>query len=336
MKTQAAKVLRRSFTVGLAGLTIAALAACGAQSPTADDPTSEPGGERATIRLVIGPVFYEVVRIAEQEGYFEDENLDVVVSEGGTAAETAAQLIAGQVDIAMSGGVSIIQGAVENLGIRMILGGTSADPTVDTSGIIARADSGIDGCEDLAGKTVALQGLNESTHLGVLLCADAAGIDPSSITFVQLPLPNLNDAVLKGDVDATYNIGAFYGAGIAAGLVLVNNPTRDVLSLAPSVVYAATDAYVEENEDVVKRFQAAIIKAAELGRADDFAAIREIQLQTSQLDPEYIKTATQGGYQTDLYRSGTQKTLDGMFKFGFIPREISIDEVISPIAPLGD
>jgi len=337
MKTM---TLRRALTAGMAGLAAFALAACTAapagQTPAPEATDGASGPERASIRLIIGPVFYEPIRIAEEQGFFEEQNLDVTVIEGGTASENAAQLIAGQADIAMSGGVSVIQGAVEGLGIRTILGGTSSDPDVATSGLVALPSSGLKSYADLGGKTVALQGLNETTHLGTLLGAKEAGVDTSTITFVQLPLPNLNDAVLSGEVDAAYPIGVFYGAGLEAGLEVFGTPSSDVLAYGPSVVHAATDKYVEENEDVVKRYQAAVIKAAEFGRADNFAAIRDIQLKFTKQDPEYIKTATLAGYQTDLYRSGFQATLDGMYEFGFITKKLTIDDVISPIAPLVD
>lgn len=336
MNARVTSPLRRTLTIGLAALSIVALSACAGDSSPAT--TGEPAadGEQATIRLIIGPVFYEPVRIAEQEGLFDDANLEIVIMDGNTASENAAQLIAGQADIAMSGGVSIIQGAVEGLGIRSILGATSSDPEVPTSGIVAAPGSGIESCADLEGKTVGLQGLNETTHLGALLCAEAAGIDPSSITFVQLPLPNLNDAVLSGEVDAAYTIGAFYGAGLDQGLEVVATPSSDVLAYGPSVVYAASDEYVEANQEIVERFQAVMIEAHEIARADDFAKVREIQLEYSQVDPDFIMNGTIAGYQTDLYESGFQATLDGMFEFGFITREVTVDEVISPAAPMVD
>lgn len=329
--------LRRFAAIGIAGGAALMLAACAGGSGGSGG-NGGGGGEDgpATIKLSIGPVFYEVVRIAEQEGLFEKQNLDVEIVEGATASENAAQLIAGQVDIAMSGGVSIVQGASEGLGIRTILGATSSDPEVWTSGIVAKADSGIEDYGDLAGKTIAMAGLNSNTHLNTLLAIDSAGIDIDDVTIVDLPLPNLNDAVANGDVDAAYTIGAFWGAGIEAGLVEVGTPSSDVAAWTPSVIYAATDEWVDANEDTVKRFQDAIIEAAEMAREDNFAMVREVQLEYSQLPPDYIKTATLAGYQTDLYRQGFQTILDGMFKFGWIEEELTIEDVVSPLAPLVD
>ncbi|MGO2111828.1 MAG: ABC transporter substrate-binding protein [Pseudoclavibacter sp.] len=324
----------RALATGAAALSLLALAACSGDAAPGETGEAGADGERATIRLIVGPVFYEPVRIAEAEGILDEYDLDVEVMDGNTASENAAQLVAGQADIAMSGGVSVIQGAVEGLGIRAILGATSSDPEA-TAGLLAAADGGIESCADLEGKTVGLQGLNETTHLGTMLCAEEAGIDPSTITFVQLPLPNLNDAVQSGEVDAAYNIGAFYGDGLDQGLVAAGLPsTQDVLAYGPSVVYAATDDYVEENPDVVERFQQAMTDAHERGRADDFAMIRDVQREYSQLDPDYITNQILAGYQTDLYESGLQRTLDGMFEYGFISREVAIDEVVSPVAPL--
>jgi len=40
------------------------------------------------------------------------------------------------------------------------------------------------------------------------------------------------------------------------------------------------------------------------------------------------------GYQTDMYTSGWQKTIDGMVEFGMLDHAITIDEAVSSLAPM--
>jgi len=330
---------KRALALAVAAITTAALAACTgapAPAPTESSAQQETGSavSPATIRVIAAPVFYEPLYIAEEQGYFADEALTVEIIKGGTAAENAAQLVAGDAEIAMSSGVALITGAVRGLTIRAILGGTSTDPAVVSSGLVVAADSDIASYADLGGKTIAVQGLNSNPHLATLLAAKHAGADPSTLTFVDLPLPNINNAVEQGDVNVGYPTGAFFGQAIDAGLVSLGSPTGDALAWAPNVIYVADDAYVAANEDVIKRFQAAMIKASELARQDNFAEVRAIQKKNTQTDPAVIDAAILSGYQTDIFESGFKTMLEGMIEFKFIDAPVTFEDVVSPLAPI--
>jgi len=330
---------RRTALAAAAGLTAIALTACsggGAATPTSGASDGAEDTTPATINLILAPVFYEPVYIAQEKGYFADQNLTVNIVQGGTAAENTAQLISGQADIAMSSAAAQIPAVAQGIPLQAILGATSSDPDVVTSGLLVAPGSSITGPKDFAGKTICLQGLNETTHLGTLLLMKGAGIsDPlNAAKFVQLPLADLVPKTLDGTCDVSYPIGNAYAAGLAQGMKAVGQPSTDVLALGPSVTYAATKDYIAANESVVKRFQAAIEKAAELGRQDDFAEIRAIQHEYSKTASDVIDSQILAGYQTDMYTSGWQKTIDGMVEFGMLDHAITIDEAVSSLAPM--
>lgn len=334
--------LNRVAVIGAAGLTMFALAACTPSAPApAPAPTesssaapSGPDMTPATIKLILAPVFYEPVYIAEQEGLFAEQNLTVEIVPGGTAGENTAQLIANQANIAMTSAAALIPAVAQGVPLLTILGATSSDPDVVTSGLLATAASGIKSPKDFAGKTICLQGLNETTHLGTLMLAKEAGIAPEQMTFVQLPLPNIVSSVVDGTCDVGYPIGNAYAGGLAQGLVQVGEPSVEALAYGPSVTYAATAEWIAANESVVQRFQIALAEAAELGRANNFELIRAVQLEKSQTPPDVIKSQTLAGYQTDMYTSGWEKTLDGMAEFGFIKQAMPLSDVISSLAPM--
>jgi len=332
---------KRAAFATAAGLAAVALTACsggGTPSASSSGDSTDAGVDMspATVNLILAPVFYEPVYIAQEQGYFEDENLTVNIVQGGTAAENTAQLISGQADIAMSSAAAQIPAVSQGIPLQAILGATSSDPKVVTSGLLVKPDSTITGPKDYAGKTICLQGLNETTHLGTLLLMKQAGIaDPANAaTFVQLPLPDLVPKTLDGTCDISYPIGNAYADGLSKGLKPVGEPSNDVVALGPSVTYAATKDWIAGHEDVVKRFQEAVAKAADLGRKDNFAEIRKIQHEYSKTDPKVIDSQTLAGYQTDMYTSGWQKTIDGMVEFKMIDHAITIDEAVSSLAPM--
>lgn len=323
----------RSAVVGLVALgATVALAACGGGgSPVS---TEEPG-QPATVRILLAPVFYESVYLAEREGYFDDANLTVEITEGGAASEQIPQLLSGQYDIIMTSSVSVVQAIDKGLPIKIIANQLATPAGDSASGILVPADSDIEDFGDLEGHTLALQGLQDNAHLAALMAIGLDGGDPSTVETVQLPLPAINDAITSGQVDAGYPLSIFYGAGLGAGLRTLGSPTAYATPDGPNVVYAATDDYIAAKEDVLTRFNEAIARATALGVEDD-QNVRDIQLEHSTLPPDYIATAIINPANNSISRKGLQNVLDGMLQYDFIGKKITFDEVVAPVATVVD
>ncbi|OMQ16736.1 hypothetical protein A7K94_0200610 [Modestobacter sp. VKM Ac-2676] len=333
-------VLQRASTGLAASFAIAlSLSACGGSAEGAAAPSTPSGadgessGELQSIDLLVAPVAYEPVYIALDRGIFEEHGLEVNIVEGGTAAQAIPQLISGEVDIAHTGGVSLVAAVSQGIPVQAIAGSMNADSSIVTSGILVPEDSPIQEYSDLAGKTVGLQGLKETTHLGTLLGVEGQGGDPSSVNFVQLPLPGLNDAVLKGQVDAVYNIGSFYPTGLSQGLRPIGAPANEYMDGGPSALWFATQSYIAENEETVEKFQAAMEEATQFAR-DNHDAVVEQQIERTDQDPEYLRNAPAQNLDWRIDQDGLQATIDGLVKYEFIGTEPSFDDVVWSGTPL--
>ena len=318
----------------LCGVLAIMLAACGANANTNSDASGN-GSGRDHMDVLLGSVFPEAAYIAQEQGFFEEQNLDVNLIEGGNAAEQLPQLLSGQVDVAITGGVPLIEAVDQGLDVKMFLGQQRATSDDSTSGMLVKADSPIKGYEDLGGKTIALQGLKETTHLGTLMAAQAAGVDTNSMRFVQLPLPNIAEATANGTVDAGYPLSVFYSRGVESGLRTIGSPTADALVDGPNVVWAATSSYIEQNKSVLERFNSAITKATMLAMSDS-ELFRTVQQQKTQLPVEYIKSAPIAELNTSISRSGVERSLDGLQQFKFINSSMTFDDVVADIAPVSN
>ena len=316
---------RRTFGALAAAMCLAgSLAGCGGASSSA-------AGGSDQITVLRAPVFFEPLMIAEQQGYFKDEGLNIKIVEGGTAAQQVAQLVSGKVDIAATGGVSAIAAVAQGMPIKAFMGCQNATTAPVTSGILVKKDSPIHSYADLAGKTIGLQGLKETTNLGTLMALEGAGVDPDSVKFVQLPLPNLNDAVLKGQVDAAYNIGSFYPTGIQMGLRTIGAPANDYLKGGASAWYVASDKFLSSHSDDIKRFVAAMTKATDYAKAHP-KAVQDLTIKYTEQDPAYVRSAPITPLTTKINRAGTTATIDGLVKYKFIDNPVSYDDVVWPDA----
>lgn len=290
------------------------------------------GGSGPTkLTVLVGPVFFEHVYLAQEQGYFTDQDLEVTIETGGTADAQIPQLLNGEAQIAMTGGVAMVNAAAKNLPVSITFGAANATPPI-TSGLVVPEDSPIQSTADLAGKKVGLAGLRDTTQLGTMLSAEANGADPESITFVEVPLPTMAEALRDGTVAATYVIGPFFNVGEGTGLRLVESSATEYLSNGPNVVFAASDRYIEENGAVIERFNEAMTKATEYANANP-DEIRRMDTEHTELPEEYIQSRPLPPFVTGVHRDALQATIDGMARFGFIDRKPDIGEVVSDLCP---
>ena len=309
------------------------LTACGGSTAAeGEEPAGAASGALTSLKVLRAPVFFEPLIIADREGYFEEQGLDVEIIDGGTAAQQVAQLVSGKVDIAATGGVSTIAAVAQGMPIKAILGNQNANAEVITSGLLVEKDSPIQSYGDLEGKTVGLQGLKETTHLGSLLALEDAGVDTSSVEFVQLPLPGLNDALAKGQVDAAYNIGSFYPTGIGMGFRTIGSPGNEFLEGGPNAWYVSSDDFIAENGEAIEKFNEAMKQATEYA-IDNPEVVQELQIEFTEQDPEYIKSAPIQILTWQVNRAGTENTINGLNKYKFIDSEVAYEDVVWEGAP---
>lgn len=287
---------------------------------------------RTKLRVLVGPVMFEPTYIGVQQGFFAQEGLDVEVVTGGTAAQQIPQIVSGDVDIAATGGVSLIAAVQKGIPVRAIMGLQNAVTEPITSGILVRQDSDIQDYGDLAGKVVGLQALNETTHAATLLAAEDAGVDIDSVEFVQLPLPNLNDAVLSGQVDAVYNIGSFFPAGLGMGLRTIGSPAAEFLTGGPNVLWFTSQQFIGQNPAVVEAFVRAMTRATDFANANP-TLVQDQQIEHTEQDPNYIRSAPLIPFASRLDRDGVQGTVDAMVRYGFLPSAPAYEDIVWEGAP---
>lgn len=145
---------------------------------------------------------------ALQEGYFEDEGLDVTIDQGEGSAATVTRVMSGAYDAGFGDINAIMQQAVLNPGEQpmMVYQIYAKAPFV----MVTRKDGKIQSLEDLPGTL--LGGPAGSPTLRLFPgFARANGIDPDGIEYMNMA-PNLQEQLMvRGDIDGTlvFNVSAF-------------------------------------------------------------------------------------------------------------------------------
>jgi len=251
------------------------LGACGSESgdststasPATAAATSEAPPEMTKVKAsVIASADYAPVFIGQEHGFFEEEGIDLDLAVGGLSATVFPQLVNGQMDMFGSALGSMITAVAQGLPLVTIaptsVGGNTLED--DTHHIIALKSSGIESLEDLKGKTMGVPALGQIGEAVVRVTLEEAGLEPSDVRLVAVNFPDMPAALSTGKVDSLQ---------VGEPFLTVLKQSEDIVSLAPGsggnltdppfMGWIASEKYVEENPDVVRRFQRAWKKAVE-------------------------------------------------------------------------
>lgn len=204
------------------------------------------------------------LHVAMQQGFFAAEGIEVdtTPTQGGAAGIPA--LAAGQVQIAFSNVISMILGSKQGLGFQLIAAGSNTgDEPPDLAGIVARKGSSFKTGKDLEGKRLAVNTRNNIIWLYARAWVKATGGNPDAVTYLEVPFPQMIDAVRGDRVDAAFLVEPFLSAGLAGDLQLVGWPYHTVAKRIPVAQYAASKTFIEQNPQLIERWVRAYNKGVD-------------------------------------------------------------------------
>jgi NitT/TauT family transport system substrate-binding protein len=140
-----------------------------------------------------------LVYIAEDQGYFEENGLEVTIKDYGSGKAAADALLAGEADISTSADFVFVSNSFDHADLRVL--GTVA--TAQVKELVARKDKGITTTDDLIGKKIGVTKKSGAEFLlGVFLIFNALSYE--DVELVDLKPSEIVEAISNGDIDATF------------------------------------------------------------------------------------------------------------------------------------
>lgn len=192
------------------------------------------------------------LQVAIAKGYFAAEGIEVdtTPTQGGAAGIPA--LAAGQVQMVFSNVVSIVQAAKQGLGVQIIApASTTGDAPPDQAALIAKKSAPFKTGKDLEGKRIAVNTRNNIIWLYARAWVRATGGNPDAVTYLEVPFPQMVDAVRGDRVDAAFAVEPFVSSAVAADMQVVAYPYTTVQKRMPAAQYAASKTFIEQNPKVI-------------------------------------------------------------------------------------
>lgn len=316
------------------GLTlVASVAGCGALGSVGPRAAASGGGlEKPHLKISILPTtdlgpFW----LAQDEGYFQDEGLDVesVVASSGQAS--LAKAISGEADIAFSTYppffIAKSTGAAD---MQLVADATSVN--AKTNAIVTVPNSPVKTISDLAGKKIAITAKNTASDLLTRSVMQDHGVDYSKVKWTLIPLPDIAEALRQGQVDAGYLPEPFITqAAKTAGAIPVVDINTGASQDFPLTGYGATKKWVHDNPKTLAAFQRAMQRATH-DATNDRAKVEPLLVRFAKIDEDTAKLLTLPSYRSTLDSRRMQRVPDLLLQLGAIKGPIDATSMIGPQA----
>jgi NitT/TauT family transport system substrate-binding protein len=272
-----------------------------------------------------------------RKGFFAKQGIKVepVLAAGGAAIVPA--VVSGANQIGFSNNVSLFIASSKGLPLKIISEGVGISPSSSAGGpggsqvgyceVLAKQGSGITEPKDLAGKTIAVNTLNNIGDVTIKAALDKHGVKPGSVEFSELGFPDMLTALNAGRVDAAWECEPFVSQGMAAGDVPVLNNYADTDPHLSVATYFAAQQWLDENADTAKGFTTA------LHQAFDYASAHPDEASAATLDYTKIPKAAAmkvglPEWRSQLNRESLTHLADLTAQYGLTEKPADLDSLI--------
>ncbi|WP_166873325.1 MULTISPECIES: ABC transporter substrate-binding protein [unclassified Salinibacterium] len=323
--------MKRSLLVGIAAVSVFALAACSNTTEPSGDETAADGELTAITVGIIPIVDTAPLHLGVEQGFFEEEGLDVTIESGAGGAALIPGVISGDFDFAFGNYVSSMVARDKGLDIVYVANGnsTTGDPTFDFSGVLVNADSDIQSPADLAGKRVSVNTLANIGDTTIRQVVEDDGGDPESIEFVEIPFPDAPAALANGQVDAAWILDPFMTSAIDAGARVVTYNFADFDENLDVSGYFTSGDQLEAEADTVEAFKTAMNRSLEFAQENP-DEVRRIVTTYTEIPADVLERIALPRFNPEFNREAIAKLGAAATKYGTLSEEPNLDELLQP------
>ncbi|MGH9214499.1 MAG: ABC transporter substrate-binding protein, partial [Acidimicrobiales bacterium] len=271
----------------------------------------------------LAPLYYGV-----EQGYFEEEGLDVTMEIGGGGAEMTPAVLGDDYQFAIGEYISLMQARESDVPIQVVANLTNGadQPDQGINALLVTADSGIDGIEDLVGRTVGVNGLGGVDDVAVQALVDENGVDATGVEFTEVPFEDMNAAVAAGEVDVAAAPEPFVTLGEQDGLVNLLDPYYEALPSLPLGLVFGSEEWLADNPDLAEAFVRALERS--IAAASDEEAMREAIVANTDMEAELVDAIALDRWDAEVDRDNLQALADLAVRYEVLSEEPDLDAMI--------
>jgi NitT/TauT family transport system substrate-binding protein len=238
---------------------------------------------------------------AVAEGYYKAAGLDVKLVEGNGSGNTSQLVASGRSQIAYADAVAVSQLIAKGAPMKVLSTVYQSNPNA----VMALKKTGIKSIKDLTGKKVGVpSGSSQTTMLPLLLKAN--NLKESDVTLINMPATSMVPSLLQGQVDAILgSIDAYQIQAEAQGAQLDVYRFADYGVPTVSTSIFASDSYIKDNPDVIRKFIGASLKGWSFALDNPEKAVKDLKSVFPEMNEKLA--ASELAAITPLFCSGGAK-----------------------------
>ena len=324
----------RLVAIGLAVVLL--IAACGTSTVTPSART------KLTVGLgYIPSVQFAAFYRADQAGYYTAEGLDVTF-QNDIDANLVPKVGAGNVDLGLSDGTSVIPAVSQGIPIRYVATIYAKFPSI----VFAKATSGIAGAADLKGRKIGIPAKSGSSWIMLQALLGSANLTVDDVTIVEYPDFGQAAAVSQGAVDAATGFDNNEPVQLETSGQKVTVLRVDQVTPLPGPGIVAATTTISAKKAAVAGFVRATLKAmneiaatpaigvdAAVKAVPDLAKNRDLQLAIlTATIADWRRSSDSAGAPISgaIDQPGWQASLAFMTKLGLVPKPVTVGDLVDP------
>lgn len=299
------------------------LAACG------DDADSGEGGVDTVSVGVIPIVDVAPIYLGQEQGFFEEEGIELELTFADGGAAIVPGVASGEFDFGFSNVTSLLLAQSSGLPVKVVANGVASTGEAgnDFGAVMVGADSDIQDAAGLAGKTVAVNTLNNIGDTTIRESVRKAGGDPDGIEFVPFGFPEMPAQLEAGTVDAVWVVEPFKSEIEAAGGRAVAWNYVDPAPGLTVATYFTTLEKTEADADLVERFTSAVDKSLEYAESNP-DEVRRIVGTYTEIPDDVREAMVLPSWPVEINRDSVQVLADLGMTDGIFENEPDVDALL--------
>lgn len=319
-------MLKRFRRASAAAATLALLATgCGSGSSD----TQSPNGNDAVTVGVIPIVDVAPIYLGKEQGFFAERGIDLTLESSQGGAAIVPGVMSGQFQFGFSNVTSLLLARSKELPVQIVASGnsTTGDPNADFGAVVAPEGSDISDAADLAGKSVAVNTLNNIGDTTIREVVRQAGGDPSTIKFAELPFPDMPAAVQEGRVDAAWVVEPFLTIATDQGARAVAANFAETHEDLMVAAYFTSQQLIDANPNLVDRFTEAMNESLSYAKEHPDEA-RDILGDYTDIDTRTAANLTLPLWSPEIKTEPVQRLADLAVSDGLIDTAPDVAELL--------
>ncbi|MGW1717730.1 ABC transporter substrate-binding protein [Streptomyces sp. NPDC002156] len=311
---------RRILGLAAVVITVVGAAGCGSSDPAESGSSSSDGSKTTQVKVGIIPIIdVAPLYLGQKKGFFSSRGieLEMVSAQGGAAIIPG--VVSDQFQFGFSNTTSLMIAQVKGVPIKSVVNGAASNGKVggDVTGVAVKKDSSIKSAKDLAGRTVAVNTLQNIGSTTVRESVRLAGGDPSKVKFVEMPFDQMPAALDGGRVDAAWMGDPAMNAAKAQGARIVASPFAETDPKLTVATYFTSTKLTKENPDLVKKFTEAMSESLQYA-TDHPDEARQILTTYTKISGDVLNELTLPAWPAEIDMASLEKLAslgetDGLF-----------------------